>query len=297
MRTVAAAMFFCAAVHSVPADACSMGAPPNPSFFRFEASRGGVWWVHGILPADDAVELVSVDGAQTITTVVVSRGPASGVALRVPDDAPVGVSFTLPPWVTWPEPDALRVLADVDVPAEGAVPAPDFSVELRETRTSYVGVLASPIDPGCGQPFGFWNHGYTDRPYVVMDVPDGFVLDATLRADGADAFAPVSSANEVFADAREPGPVDEFAAGPADADFTFVAHARLRRIADGAVGPVVSVDVAVDDEEVTRLEWVGCSAARVDARGAPASAALLLVVGTLARRRRRCALRHVGSTG
>ncbi len=96
------------------------------------------------------------------------------------------------------------------------------------------------------------------------------------------AFAPVTSANQIALEAFGGDSVDVDLFGPPGAEDAFVVHARLRRLADGAVSDVVSVPAQLDPTETVRTEWVGCSA------GAPVPSAFALgaILMAAARRRR-----------
>jgi MYXO-CTERM domain-containing protein len=87
-------------------------------------------------------------------------------------------------------------------------------------------------------------------------------------------------ANEVLYDADAVAAVDEYVPGLPDANEVFTIHARFRRIADGAVGDAVSVDVELDPAETNRTEFVGCA-------NVPTAPLSVLSLALLARRRRR----------
>ncbi len=92
----------------------------------------------------------------------------------------------------------------------------------------------------------------------------------------------MTSANQIALEAFGGDSVDVDLFGPPGAEDAFVVHARLRRLADGAVSDVVSVPVELDPTETVRTEWVGCSA------GAPVPSAFALgaILMAAARRRR-----------
>lgn len=234
-------------------------------FFRFEAPVDGTWWVHA--PSLDAatVTLADENGAP-VEVAVVSAGVQSSRALRVPA-LPVGTRLALPDTFERPYDGGdwerfLVVSQGTPPPPDETVPAPpEVTIEWREVRVGYVGVLTSPIGGECSHAPGLWSFHYDERPTLLIPDPgEGLLLDVVLQPPDEDPFEDLTSANEILFDGLPAAAIDTVLADPPGAVDTFWVHARVRRIDDAAVSEVVSLEVTLDDappEE--RLEWVGCT--------------------------------------
>lgn len=270
---------------STPLHACTGPEVVETQLFSSAAPVGGVWWVAGanFHEAGDTVHLTGLDGVADVDVAVVSVGPGYGLALAVPDVvagtryAP-GDDISLD--VVWSDEQALEVV-DGPVDNTGDVPTVELRVDKREVRQGYSTVAVSPIGGECEQATGWWSHTYGEGAFAVIDgLPEGVVLDMTVRPRGEEAFAPVTSANQFIFDADVVTAVDDRLVPPPGADTEFTVHARYRRMADGVAGPVLSVDVSIDPAQTKRTEFVGCTSAGM----APPWA---LAVALLALRRRR----------
>lgn len=277
---------------ATPARACSIPEGESNQHFDHRAAPGGTWWAQFY---DDGgtgiVHLTGLDGAADIDVAIVSAGPGNMVALAVPDDAVVGARYgneALQISAQWSE-EALEVVADDDSPqiVDEAMPVPGLRVDVREVRQGYRDVLVAPLDGECSHATGWWDFTYGEGAFALIDaVPAGFLLDMTVRYPGEDGFAPVTMANEILFDAAAVAAVDEYVSGLPDDGGVFTVNARFRRIADGAVGEVVSVDVALDLAQTQRTEFVGCGCSSNDA---PIMFGSLFALGLLSIRRRRTA--------
>lgn len=260
----ASALLLCSTA-ATPARACSFPDTPDPQFFQASAVAGGTWWLQAF-DAGPTVHLTGLDGVADIDVAVVSSGAGGSVALAVPDDVVPGARWLAPEGVTgvesWNESVVDVIAGDLDdAIGDLAIPSPALRIDIRETRSGYTDVAVSPFGGECSQATGWWNHTYREGAYAVIDaIPDGYVLDMTVRFAGDDAFAPVSMANEILYDGDVIAAVDELVPGLPDDEGRFSVNARLRRIADGATGDVVSVDVTLDPTETSRTEFVGCAA-------------------------------------
>ncbi len=126
-------------------------------------------------------------------------------------------------------------------PIDEAVEPPAIEVGTRERRVGYTSGVTLPSDffP-CTQAPGFWDHTYAEGAFVAVALPPDHVIDVLVRPEGEAAFAPVTSANQIALEAFGGDSVDVDLFGPPGAEDAFVVHARLRRLADGAVSDVVS---------------------------------------------------------
>lgn len=259
-RTIGIVLFAVAAVAVTrPADACSYYYD-DPTFVQLEAPPGGIWWLTGSTTGEH-VALVNEDGDNVVAEVA-HPGLLRTVVVRVPDDAVPGEQFLLPDFATgeFASANPRLVVSGGSVPdVNRSVPPPDAVVEMRDTRVGYVGAFTLPDMGTCSQAAGLWTHHYSDRPWLVANVPDGHVIDVTVRLEGEPAFTDFPHANAVIFEAHEPGAIDEPLPLPPEGNLSFVVHARLRRVADAEVGPTVSLPVVVPEGSEERLEWVGCS--------------------------------------
>lgn len=268
------------------ARACSPPPFEETQLFVSSAPAGGTWWIAdgGGEDSADTVHLTGLEGTVDVDVDVVSTGLGSSVALAVPDVAP-GSRYRTPDNFAveaWGYGGVELDVVDGDIAPidDEAIPAPGLRVDVREVRSGYRGVFVSPFDGMCEQATGWWDHSYREGAFAVIDVvPEGFVLDLTVRAPGDEGFSPVSMANEILYDADVVAAVDEYVPGLPDANEVFTIHARFRRIADGAVGEVASVDVELDPTETNRTEFVGCASV-------PTAPLSVLSLALLLRRRR-----------
>lgn len=250
---------------AAPATACSPPPFEETQLFVSSAPAGGTWWLAngGGEDSGGTVHLTGLDGTVDVDVDIVSTGVGGSIALAVPDVAP-GSRYRTPETFaleTWGYGGVDLEVVDGDIAiADEAIPVPALRVDVREVRSGYRGVFVSPFDGMCEQATGWWDHSYREGAFAVIDVvPEGFVLDMTVRFPGDEGFAPVNMANEIVYDADVVAAVDEYVPGLPDANEVFSIHARLRRIADGAVGEAVSVDVELDPTETNRTEFVGCA--------------------------------------
>lgn len=266
---------------SAPSQACSPLEEVDTQWFATAAPVGGAWWVEGY-GVGDTVLLRGVDGAEDVNVDVVSVG-ASSIALAVPE-VPVGSRYTVRDPISLDiegREGFLEVIDGSVAPIDDEVPPVALQIALREVRQGYVDVAVSPIGGECEQATGWWSHIYGEGAFAVIDeLPEGLVLDMTVRPRGEEAFSPVTSGNQIVFDGDLVATVDAALLPPPGTDTEFTVHARYRRVADGAAGPVVSIDVVIDPTQTERTEFVGCASAPV----LPLAWTLVLLA---ARRRRR----------
>ena len=286
LLAITAATVALSSTTAAPANACSPPPFIETQLFVSSAPAGGTWWLAdgGNEDTDGSVHLTGLNGTADVDVDIVSSGVGSSIALAVPDVAPgsryrTPESFALEAW-GYGGVELEVVDGDVAI-ADEAIPVPGLRVDVREVRSGYRGVFVSPFDGMCEQATGWWDQSYREGAFAVIDVvPEGFVLDLTVRFPGDEGFSPVSMANEILYDADAVAAVDEYVPGLPDANEVFTIHARFRRIADGAVGDAVSVDVELDPTETNRTEFVGCASV-------PTAPLSVLSLALLARRRRR----------
>ncbi|HEY1098883.1 MAG TPA: hypothetical protein VGF99_08135 [Myxococcota bacterium] len=288
LLAIIAAITALSSATATPADACSPPPDVETQLFVGSAPAGGTWWLAdgGGEDTGGTVHLTGLDGAADVDVDIVSTGLGSSIALAVPDVAP-GSRYLTPEnfaFDTWGYGGVELAVSDGDIAdaiVDEAIPLPALRVDVREVRSGYRDVFVSPFDGMCEQATGWWDHSYREGAFAVIDVvPEGFVLDLAVRYPGDDGFSPVSMANEILYDADAVTAVDEYVPGLPDANEVFTIHARFRRVADGAVGDVASVDVELDPTETNRTEFVGCASV-------PAAPLSLLGLTVLALRRRR----------
>jgi uncharacterized protein (TIGR03382 family) len=251
-----------------------------------EAPPGGLWWIDlqgAAVDVGDVLHLGIDDRRVDVDVAIVGMRL---VGLRVAADAVVGTRVPLVDeehGIEARERD-LVVSDSAPVDVDGDLAAPDLVVEDREVRGGYESVVVVPfVDVPCGFVPGLWNMTYRQSPFVVVDVPDGQVVEVSVRLLGDFAFDEFRSANEMLVPAGT-GHVEEQLRSPPPATTSFAAHARFVRLADGAIGPVTSIDVEDPEDDEVRLEWVGCGGCSA---GGGAEAPLLGVLLLLLRRRRR----------
>jgi uncharacterized protein (TIGR03382 family) len=297
LRCALVVVAIAACIEARPARACSPPEAQSVAFRRLGAPAGGVWWVGGIdtrFIVDDVLPLVDEDGNE-VRANIVSMGAQGTAAVRVPDVAagtrfPLEASGVFDNEVFFQNLEPVLVVAAGDAPALDPAPpdAPSIRVEEHEVRVGYSSVATIPW-PLCsdGGEWGLWNYQFDERPFLLVDDPgDSVVLDVQLQPLDEEPFADVESANEVLFDARIADTIEIGIDAPPETVDAFSVHARVRRIDDGAVSGVSSVEVAIDDvppEERLSLAC-GCGSSSPSAT-APFVGSLVAL--RLVRRRRR----------
>jgi hypothetical protein len=247
------------------ARAICVGRRAGTVFTQLDAPPGGIWWlpVRRDLVTSDVITFTSTDGSTAIDGTVVSLGAFAGVAVRVPVDAPVGAHFHAS--ANFFDLNGGRPLADlIVVPpsptrADEAFPTFAFVILQRPIVVGEEGVVALP--PGeCGEPIGIVNISREHQPFASVNVPEGFVLDLMTRTLDVQAFSGGGVGGFDSLDAQPPGHIEVELLPPTSSFNGFLVDARLRRVADGAVGRTTTLTARRITETAQQdLEFNGCT--------------------------------------